>query len=153
MALNKTKWKYSEEKPMQDNTQFIEPVEGPQYAVIRKASHDEDSDVYKLGLHSFQNNAYINLTYYLTTTNQDGIDEPNARNRRTMISLTKALMRTEYLTLTTSSDARCSSMSRRAFPRPSSRTLSPWMRRATRSPPNSPTYSTTCMTSNPCTHP
>ena len=76
---------------MQDNTQFIEPVEGPQYAVIRKASHDEDSDVYKLGLHSFQNNAYINLTYYLTTTNQDGIDEPNARNRRTMISLTKAL--------------------------------------------------------------
>jgi len=87
--LQKTEWKYSNEKPVQND--FIEPVEGLQYAVIRKATHDEATDVYKIGLHSFQNGAYINLSYYLTTTNNEGLDKPNDRNRGTMISLTKAL--------------------------------------------------------------
>ena len=89
MALKKTEWQYAHEKPIADD--FVEPVEGVQWAIIRKASRDEEKDVYKLTLLSKTNGAFINLSYYLTNMDQNGNEEPNARNRRTLISLTKAL--------------------------------------------------------------
>ncbi len=88
--LNRTEHKYINETPRQD-TDFADPVEGLQYAVIRKAEWDQELDKWKIGLHSLTNGAYINLTFNLTNMDQNGNEEPNARNRRTLISLTKAL--------------------------------------------------------------
>lgn len=87
--LNETKWEYSTEEPSEE---YIAPEEGVQFLVIRKAERDMNTNVYALYLSSLTNGAFFTVRYYLDAINKETGDvEPDAKQRRTLISLKRAL--------------------------------------------------------------
>jgi hypothetical protein len=87
--LNDTNWAFSNEEP---TSEFTDPVEGLQYLIVKKAEYNDDTSQYMLTLESLTNNAYLNLRYWLMRVNKEtGMPEPDAAQRRTLISLKKAL--------------------------------------------------------------
>jgi len=86
--MQETEWKFSNEEPVEE---FIQPVEGPQYLQIMKAEVSDDELHYTLGLKSLSNDAYLNVRYFLFATTDTGDLVPDAKQRRTLVSLKKAL--------------------------------------------------------------
>lgn len=86
--LQDTEWKYSNEEPANE---YVDPEEGIQYLQIKKAEVSSDEMHYSLGLLSLSNNAYMNIRYFLYNTNDEGELIPDAKQRRTLITLKKAL--------------------------------------------------------------
>ena len=87
--LNETKWEYSTEEPSEE---YVAPVEGEQYLIIKKAERDKDTNQYVLFLSSLTNGAFFSIRYYLDSVNKEtGEVEPDARQRRTLITLKRAL--------------------------------------------------------------
>lgn len=87
--LQDTEWKFSNEQAAE--SEYAEPVEGPQYLQIKKAFVSDDEMHYSLGMVSLTNNAYINIRYFLYATNDEGELVPDSKQRRTLITLKKAL--------------------------------------------------------------
>lgn len=87
--LQDTAWKFSNEEPVDE---YAQPEAGLQYLQIKKAEVSDDELHYTLGFISLTNNAYINIRYFLYATDQEtGELIPDAKQRRTLISLKKAL--------------------------------------------------------------
>ena len=86
--MQDTAWKFSNEEPASEYTQ---PVEGVQYLQITKAEVSDDELHYILGFKSLTNDAFINIRYFLFATNDEGELIPDAKQRRTLVSLKKAL--------------------------------------------------------------
>lgn len=86
--MQDTAWKFSNEEPANE---YIQPVEGAQYLQIMKAEVSADEMHYILGLKSLTNEAYLNIRYFLYATNDVGELIPDAKQRRTLVSLKKAL--------------------------------------------------------------
>lgn len=87
--MQDTPWKFSNEEPVDE---YVQPVEGPQYLQIVKAEISDDELYYSLTMRSLSNDAFVNLRYFLYATNQEtGETIPDAKQRRTLVSLKKAL--------------------------------------------------------------
>lgn len=87
--LQDTAWAYSNEEPADE---FTQPVAGLQYLQIKKASLNDSTSEYLLGLMSLTNNAYVNIRYWLDRADEEsGSPVPNTSARRTLVSLKRAL--------------------------------------------------------------
>lgn len=87
--LNDTNWAFSNEEP---TSEYIDPVEGLQYLVIKSAEYNDDTAQYTLRVESLTNNAFFPLRYWLMRVDEaTNMPVPDASQRRTLISLKKAL--------------------------------------------------------------
>jgi len=86
--MQDTAWKFSDEEPVDE---YVQPVEGPQYLQIVRAEVSDDEMYYTLVMKSLTNDAFVNLRYFLYATNDAGELIPDAKQRRTLVSLKKAL--------------------------------------------------------------
>jgi len=86
--MQDTPWKFSNEEPVDE---FIQPEEGPQYIQITKAEVSADELHYILRFKSLMNDASLSLRYFLFATNEDGELIPDSKQRRTLVSLKRAI--------------------------------------------------------------
>ena len=90
MAIEFTKWKYSEERTVE--SEWIAPIEGKRAFVIVDATYNPDEEIYQLSLKDIETGGVFPYRYWLNTVGEDKCTiVPNRRSRATLASLGFAL--------------------------------------------------------------